>query len=91
MARTKDLWTVTVKGPDDKRVKKRTARYGKGKRWLAEWTGADGRPATRAFDRKSDADNYGTTQEADQLRGTYIDPKRGNVTLREYGEGKYLP
>ena len=91
MARTKDLWTATVKGPDDKPVKKRTARYGKGKRWLAEWTGADGRPATRAFDRKSDAENYGTTQEADQLRGTYIDPKRGNVTLREYGEGKYLP
>jgi len=29
--------------------------------------------------------------EADQLRGAYIDPKRGNVTLQDYGDGKYLP
>jgi integrase len=90
MARVKDLWftagrSKTAKHPD---------RGGnpKAKRWLAEWTGPDGRPATKAFAKQSDAQKYGTAMEADALRGIrYADPRRGAITVREYGEGVFLP
>ncbi len=78
MARTKDLW-------------KNPARRGRGKRWLAVWTGPDGRESSRAFARKSDADRHGTAMEADQLRGVYVDPRRGAMLARDYGELKFLP
>ncbi|MGO9780046.1 MAG: tyrosine-type recombinase/integrase [Streptosporangiaceae bacterium] len=91
MARTKDLWTVTVKGPDGKLAKKHTARYGNGKRWLAVWNGPDGREQTKAFAKKTEADRYGAAQETDAARGTYVNPRRGAELLREYGERVYLP
>ena len=65
MAGTKDLWTVTVKGPDGKPSRQRTARYGHGKRWLAAWIGMDGREQTKAFAKKAEADRYGAAQETD--------------------------
>jgi integrase len=91
MARTKDLWTATVKGPDGEPVKKRTARYGKGKRWLAEWTGPDGRPVTHAFDRKGEAERYGAAQETDALRGVGIDPRAARITVGAWCENVWLP
>ena len=33
MARVKDLWLTSTR--------RRTAKYGRGKRWLAVWTGQD--------------------------------------------------
>ncbi|MGI8446065.1 MAG: site-specific integrase [Streptosporangiaceae bacterium] len=79
MARTKDLWTVEKDGE-----KVRTARYGKGKRWLAVWQAPGSVEATKAFAKKADADNYGTNQESDALRGTYIDPKSQKVTVGQW-------
>ncbi len=78
MARTRDLW-------------KDPARRGRGKRWLAIWAGPGGREQTKAFAKKIDADRYGAGMEADHLRGMYVDPRRGTVLLREYGERKFLP
>ena len=78
MARTRDLW----RSPE---------RRGRGKRWLAVWTGPDGREQTRAFAKKSDAERHATAMEADRLRGAYIDPRRGTKTVREYAEAKWLP
>jgi len=91
MARVKDLWTVTVKEPDGKPARQRTSRYGKGKRWLAEWTGPDGRAATKAFETKVRAAQHGTAMEADAARGAYVDPRKGMMTVREYAETKWLP
>jgi integrase len=83
MARVKDLWlTVT---------RHRTSKYGRGKRWLAIWTGQDGTEHSRAFDRKSEAERYGAAMDADQLRGVYVDPRRGTMAVRDYGEMKFLP
>src|SRR5688572_24648501 len=92
MARVRDLWFKTV-GVDanGKPVKAPTARHGKGKRWLACWTGQDGKEATKAFEGKARAATYGTQMEADRLRGTYVDPKQGQQRLQEYGEEKWLP
>jgi integrase len=84
MARVKDLWTATVKGPDGRPVKKHTGRHGKGKRWLAVWTGEDGREASAAFAKKSDAERYGAAQETDTLRGVGIDPKAARVTVAQW-------
>jgi hypothetical protein len=46
MAHVGDLWFSTITGPDAKPVKIKTARHGKGKRWLASWIEPDGRPKT---------------------------------------------
>jgi integrase len=78
MARTRDLW----KNPE---------RRGRGKRWLAVWIAPDGREQTKAFARKGEADHHGTAMEADRLRGAYIDPRKGTMTVREYAETKWLP
>jgi integrase len=83
MARVKDLWLT--------KTRRRTAKYGHGKRWLAIWAGQDGTEHSKAFDRKSDAERYGAAMDADQLRGVYVDPRRGTMLARDYGEQKFLP
>jgi integrase len=83
MSRVKDLWLTS-----DRR---QTAKFGHGKRWLAVWTGPDGGERTKAFVRKNDAERHLAMMEADQLRGTYVDPRRGAKRVREYGDEKFLP
>jgi integrase len=83
MSRVKDLWLTTDKRP--------TAKYGHGKRWLAVWTGPHRGDRTKAFARKSDAERHLVMMEADQLRGTYVDPRRGAKRVRDYGDEKFLP
>ncbi len=83
MARVKDLWLTSGR--------RHTAKYGRGKRWLAIWSGQDGAEQSRAFERKIDAERYGAAMEADQLRGVYVDPRRGAELVRDYGELKFLP
>jgi integrase len=94
MARVKDLWFSEVKDPSDptgeRKVKQKTKRHPerggnpKAKRWLAVWIGSDGKEATKAFAKKVDADNHSTTQEADVLRRTYIDPKDAKITVEAW-------
>jgi len=80
VAHVDDRWHKVVPGEG----KVRTARYGKGKRWLARWVEDNGRERAKAFDRRSDADNHVATVEADKLRGTYIDPAAGRITFERY-------
>jgi integrase len=62
------------------------------KRWLACWDGTDGKEKTRTFEKKATAEKYATSMEADALRGIrYADPKLGAITVREYGETKFMP
>lgn len=79
MARTRDLWVVSVGGK-----KIHTARYGKGKRWLAVWIEPGGGEASRAFAKRADADHYGAAQETDAARGVYINPKDSRVTVGQW-------
>jgi integrase len=72
------------RGPDDKRVP--TARNGFGRRWRVRYIDADGRERGRSFDRKGDAERFKIQVEADLLRGTYLDPAAGKVTLRRYAQ-----
>ena len=83
MARVKDLWLTSGRS--------RTAETAGASGWLAVWSGQDGAEQSKAFDRKIDADRYGAAMEADQLRGVYVDPRRGAELVRDYGETKFLP
>jgi len=90
MARVRDLWY-------DKGRRKTARHPGEGgnknaKRWLAVWMTADGTEASRAFAKRSDAEKHATLQEADAQRGIRpADPKRGSISVRDYGESKFLP
>jgi integrase len=71
-------------GPDDK--PRPTARHGQGKRWRARYLDPDGHERSKSFARKTDAENFLTATGADMLRGTYLDPDAGKLTLRKYAE-----
>lgn len=75
-----DLWYSP--GPDGKDHP--TSRHGHGKRWKARYLDPDNRERSKSFTRKLDADNFLTQTGADMLRGTYLDPDAGKITLRKY-------
>lgn len=52
--------------------------------WVARWRDAGGGQRKRSFSRKTDAERFLTTMQADVLRGTYVDPVAGRVTFTEY-------
>jgi integrase len=92
MADVDDRWYRTVKGPDGKPRKVPTARHGTGSRWAARWRDADGKQRMRSFDRKLDADNFLAGLRADLMRGIrHADPRRGAISVRQYGEDVFLP
>ena len=80
MGHVEDRWHVT--GHDGQLA--RAARYGTGRRWRVRYLDPDGRERNRSFDRKIDAERFRAQVEADILRGTYLDPEAGKVTLRRY-------
>ncbi|MBI2168939.1 MAG: site-specific integrase [Actinobacteria bacterium] len=53
-------------------------------RWQARYTGPDGIERTKSFRRKVDAERFLTTIEAAKLRGDWVDPAAGRITLREW-------
>lgn len=61
-------------------------RPGRAKPYEARWRDPDGRERSRSFDRKLDAQRFLATVEADKLRGSYIDPDAGKVTLQAFAE-----
>lgn len=88
VAHVEDRWVRTTKGPDGKKVRERREdRDGKGRRYRVRYIDPDGKECSRSFDRKEDADNFRSTVDADILRGTYLDPAAGRITLRKYTEG----
>ncbi|RSN50859.1 tyrosine-type recombinase/integrase [Actinomadura sp. WAC 06369] len=99
--RVRDLWHSEVPDPDDpegkRRIKVQTPKHPdrggnpKAKRWLACWDGPDGKEKTKAFAVKAHATAHATAQEADRLRGVYVDHKLGRTLLRDYAEKKWLP
>ena len=60
----------------------RTIRKG---RYLCTYYDAAGRRRARSFPRKLDAERFLASTQVDQLRGTWVDPSSGRVTVREYG------
>jgi integrase len=54
--------------------------------WVARWRDPDRRQRTKSFNRKVDADAFLATVTADMVRGHYVDPDAGKVTLKEYAD-----
>jgi len=65
---------------------KQKVRGGKKAGWRALYRDTDNKQRSKSFDRKADAAKFLSTVEADQLRGTYVDPRAGQMTLIEYAE-----
>jgi integrase len=63
---------------------KRPGRRGSGLRWRVRYLDPDGRERSKSFARKLDAENFRAQVDADLLRGTYLDPDAGRMTLRAY-------
>ena len=72
-------------------IQKRTygsARTGKvTTTWQARYTSPDGRERTKRFGRKVDAENWLKVNEGDVVRGVWIDPRAGRVTMRSFANG----
>jgi integrase len=87
VAHVEDRWFSTVKGPDGKPVKERSARHGKGLRWRARYLDPDHRERNRSFATKVMAEKFLTEVEHSKIAGSYRDPDAGRVTLRKYAAG----
>lgn len=75
-----------MKQPDDKIKRVPNDRWNKGKRWLSCWTDPAGQERTKAFQKKAAADDYWKAQEADVLRGDYIDPNLAKKIFGHYAK-----
>lgn len=81
-----DRWLK--KRPNDDDVRERTALWGKCKRYKV--TGIPGVPS-KSFDLKGDADIWFTESSSKARAGTFIDPRRGTITLRTYVVDHWWP
>lgn len=63
-----------------------SVRYGKGRRWLARYVDDRGSEHTKSFTRKVDAGQWLDGQTAAVVTGTHVDPRAGDITLRDYAE-----
>jgi integrase len=54
-------------------------------RWRARYQ-VDGRERSKTFPRRIDAERFLATVQTDLLRGAYVDPRGGRVTVAEYAE-----
>lgn len=62
------------------RIEKRNGR------WRARVFPGGGRERSKTFDRKSDAERWAVTQEADAARGQWIDPSLSRVTFASWAK-----
>ncbi|MFC0626111.1 tyrosine-type recombinase/integrase [Kribbella deserti] len=83
MGHVKDLW---MKRDPETGKKVRSARYGRGKRWLARWIAPNGEEDTQAFALKDEALLHISAMETSKAAGTYIDPRVARQTFQEYAE-----
>jgi integrase len=82
-----DRWMT--KRPDPNTGKKRrTDRWGKGQRYRV--AGIPG-VKDRSFETLADAKDWLATAQTDAARGDFIDPRRGQMLLRDYIETEWWP
>jgi integrase len=83
MAEVDDRWHATDRATN---ARVRTDRYGVGRRWQARWRDAAGHQHKKSFDKKGDAERFLAEVTLDLARGSYVDPRAGRTTVRQYGE-----
>lgn len=81
-----DLWYLKKRDPETGKAVP-SKRHGRGKRWRVRYTDPEtGRKVEELFEKKSDAEREDANQRADISRGRWIDPRAGQVKIREYAE-----
>ncbi|KUL26603.1 tyrosine-type recombinase/integrase [Streptomyces regalis] len=95
MAEVYDRWHLSRPKKDAKPCAEHTsktrtlvpsAEHGVGKRWQVRYRDADGEQRKENFEKRSAADARAAEVEADLNRGTFVDPKAGKTTLREFAQ-----
>lgn len=85
-----DRWWTKKPDPVTKK-KRKTSRYGKGKRWrVAGIPGVRDRSFTN-LKGPGGAEAWLAEAQTDTKRGEFFDPRDGDITLREYVEGHWWP
>lgn len=84
MADVDDMWYED--DLDEPGKKRRSSRYGKGKRWQARWRDPAGNQRKKNFAKKGDADKHVAKMETDKAAGAYADPNAGKITFERYAE-----
>ncbi|QSB14048.1 tyrosine-type recombinase/integrase [Natronosporangium hydrolyticum] len=77
-----DLWYLKKPGPDGKR--RPSKRHGQGKRWRVRFEDATGKPSTRFFDRKTDAEEWDRRPRVSEAEQPVVSGPR--TTFRAYTE-----
>jgi integrase len=80
VASVEDRWFIEVGGE-----RQRAERHGVGQRYRVRYRDPGGAQRTKSFVKKAEADQFAATVEADKVRGLYVDPTLGRITLEEYG------
>lgn len=86
MAHVNDNWYVERRNPDGTTRREKTARHGHGKRWIVRWRDHGGEDHKRFFEKKADADQEAARIETELARRTYINPRAGEISFRDYAE-----
>lgn len=80
MARVRDLWTKRNPDRTSRTTRVRSARWGKGKRWLAVWD-EHGHEVSEAFDSRDAAEAHIARVVVGQDQGTWITKDKASITL----------
>ena len=82
MASVNDRWWV--KQPDGS--KKKSDRYGSGMRWQVRYRNPEGQSRNKSFIRQVDAERFASSIEYELNRGSFFDPKLGQVKFKDLAE-----
>src|SRR5262249_48810717 len=88
MAHIEDRWFKYVPDPDrpKKKIRIKTDRHGVGSRYRVRWLAPDGQEQSKAFPdgQLKAAQAWKAQQEVDLVRGSYVDPKAGTITVHAF-------
>ncbi|MFJ8301550.1 tyrosine-type recombinase/integrase [Streptomyces sp. NPDC094447] len=91
-----DRWHKTRPGPSEPECgehkgKVASSTHGQGKRWQARYDDPSGRERTSLWTTKAEAEAEVVKQEAAKQAGSWMDPKAGQVTVRDFALKTWLP
>ncbi|MER5706033.1 site-specific integrase [Streptomyces sp. NPDC002122] len=91
-----DRWHKTRPKPDDPECGEHkglvaSKAHGKGKRWQARYDDPNGNEVTSLWRTKTEAEAEIVKQESAKQTGSWLDPKAGRVTVKQFAYDTWLP
>lgn len=81
MASVSDRWHVVDRSTGERR---RSSRYGRGKRWQVRYRDPGGESRNKSFERKTEAERFLVDLQHRLTIGDYVDARRGRAMFGEY-------